>query len=83
MTDESEVVTAAVNEKICPEFSRDSHSKEVKMILHINVFISGFPRRVIHYFRLREKKNVLNELYAIEIFVMLPSIDFSKHVILF
>ncbi|KAF6108572.1 epidermal growth factor receptor pathway substrate 15 [Phyllostomus discolor] len=28
VTDESEVVTAAVNEKACPEFNRDSHSKE-------------------------------------------------------
>ncbi|XP_053511427.1 epidermal growth factor receptor substrate 15 isoform X3 [Artibeus jamaicensis] len=28
VTDESEVVAAAVNEKVCPEFNRDSHSKE-------------------------------------------------------
>jgi len=28
VTDEIEVVTAAVNEKVCPEFNSDSHSKE-------------------------------------------------------
>lgn len=83
MTDENEVVTTAVNEKVCPEFNSDSHSKEVKIILYINAFIAGFPRRVIFYFMLRKEKNVLNELYATEIFVILPSVDFSKHVILF
>ena len=56
MTDENEAVTAAVNEKVCSEFNSDSHSKEVEIILRINVLIAGFPRRVIHYFRVREKK---------------------------
>ncbi|XP_016069658.1 PREDICTED: epidermal growth factor receptor substrate 15 isoform X2 [Miniopterus natalensis] len=28
VTDENEVVTTAVNEKVCPEFNSDSHSKE-------------------------------------------------------
>lgn len=31
---------------------------------------------------LRKEENVLNELYATEIFPILPSVDFSKHVIL-
>lgn len=57
MTDENEVETAAVNEKVCPEFNSDKHSKEVKIILYVNVLIAGFPRWIIHYFRLRKEKN--------------------------
>lgn len=63
MTDENEVVTAAVNEKGCPEFNSDRHSKEVKIILSVNVLITGFPKWVIYYFRLRKGKNMLSELY--------------------
>lgn len=62
VTDENEVVTAAVNEKVCPEFNSDRHSKEVKIILSVNVLIAGFPKWFI-YFRLRKGKNMLNELY--------------------
>lgn len=42
VTDEIEVVTTAVNEKICPEFNSDSHSKEVKIILYVNALIGSF-----------------------------------------
>lgn len=89
MTDENEVGAAAANEKVCPEFNSDSHSKEVKIILYVkiilrvNVLIAGFIRRVIHYFRLRKEKSVLSEVYATEIFVILPSVHFSKHAVLF
>lgn len=43
MTDEIEVVTAAVNEKVCPEFNSDSHSKEVKIIVYVNDPYGWFP----------------------------------------
>uniref|UniRef100_A0A2K6ES64 Epidermal growth factor receptor pathway substrate 15 n=1 Tax=Propithecus coquereli TaxID=379532 RepID=A0A2K6ES64_PROCO len=39
VTDESEVLTIAVNEEVCPEFDSDRHSKEVKIILYLNVLI--------------------------------------------
>lgn len=55
MTDENEVVTAAVNEKVCPEFNSDRHSKEVKIILYVNVPITGFPRWVI-LFQAKERE---------------------------
>lgn len=58
MTDDNEVATAAVNEKVCPEFNSDRHSKEVKIILCVNVLITGFPRWVIHCLRLRKEKYI-------------------------
>lgn len=61
MTDENEVVTAAVNEKVCPEYDR--HSKEVNIILSVYVLITGFPKWVIYYFRLRKGKNMVSEFY--------------------
>lgn len=42
MTDEIEVVTAAVNEEVCPEVNSDRLSKEVKIILYVNALIGGF-----------------------------------------
>lgn len=39
VTDENEVVTAAVNEKLHPEFNNDRHSKEVKIISYV-MFLS-------------------------------------------
>uniref|UniRef100_A0A452VE83 Epidermal growth factor receptor substrate 15 n=1 Tax=Ursus maritimus TaxID=29073 RepID=A0A452VE83_URSMA len=35
VTDDNEVATTAVNEKVCPEFNSDRHSKEVRIILFV------------------------------------------------
>lgn len=52
MTDDNEVATTTVLEKVCPEFNSDRHSKEVKIILYVNVLVTSFPR----CFRLRKEK---------------------------
>ena len=39
MTDESEAVTVAGNEKVTPRLDDDKHSKEVKIIVHSIVLV--------------------------------------------
>ncbi|EHB17724.1 Epidermal growth factor receptor substrate 15 [Heterocephalus glaber] len=41
VTDENEVVTAAVNEKVCPEVDSDRHVKEVETLKHNDPFAPG------------------------------------------